>query len=49
MMEGFKKTKMKITIIGPAHPLRGGLASYNERIAKAFQDEASMAPGQVSG
>lgn len=30
---------MKITIIGPAHPLRGGLASYNERIAKAFQDE----------
>jgi glycosyltransferase involved in cell wall biosynthesis len=39
MMEGFKKTKMKITIIGPAHPLRGGLASYNERIAKAFQDE----------
>ncbi len=30
---------MKITIIGPAYPLRGGLASYNERIAKAFQDE----------
>lgn len=30
---------MKITIIGPAHPLRGGLASYNERIAKAFEDE----------
>ncbi|MFK7947915.1 MAG: glycosyltransferase, partial [Saprospiraceae bacterium] len=30
---------MKITIIGPAHPLRGGLASYNERIAKAYKDE----------
>lgn len=30
---------MKITIIGPAHPLRGGLASYNERIAQAYKDE----------
>lgn len=28
----------KIVIIGPAHPLRGGLASYDERLAKAFQD-----------
>lgn len=28
---------MKIVIIGPAHPLRGGLASYNERLAKEFQ------------
>jgi glycosyltransferase involved in cell wall biosynthesis len=28
---------MKIIIIGPAHPLRGGLASYNERLARAFQ------------
>lgn len=27
----------KIIIIGPAHPLRGGLASYNERLAKEFQ------------
>ncbi len=27
----------KIIIIGPAHPLRGGLATYNERLAKAFQ------------
>ncbi len=26
----------KILIIGPAHPLRGGLATYNERLAKAF-------------
>ncbi len=27
---------MKVIIIGPAHPLRGGLASYNERLAKEF-------------
>ncbi len=26
----------KIVIIGPAHPLRGGLATYNERLAKEF-------------
>ncbi|MBU6158529.1 MAG: glycosyltransferase [Bacteroidetes bacterium] len=29
---------MNIIIIGPAHPLRGGLASYNERLAKAFRE-----------
>ena len=29
----------KIIIIGPAHPLRGGLASYDERLAKQFIDE----------
>ena len=29
----------KIIIIGPAHPLRGGLASYDERLAKEFIDE----------
>jgi glycosyltransferase involved in cell wall biosynthesis len=28
-----------ILIIGPAHPLRGGLASYNERLAREFQRE----------
>ena len=28
--------KKKIVIIGPAHPLRGGLASYDERLAKEF-------------
>ncbi|MCC7303003.1 MAG: glycosyltransferase [Bacteroidia bacterium] len=27
---------MKVIILGPAHPLRGGLASYNERLARAF-------------
>lgn len=30
---------MKIVIIGPAHPLRGGLASFNERLAREFQQE----------
>ncbi len=29
--------KKKIVIIGPAHPLRGGLASYDERLARQFQ------------
>ena len=33
----------KILIIGPAHPLRGGLASYNERLAKQFQQEGHEA------
>ncbi len=28
--------KRKIVIIGSAYPLRGGLATYNERLAKAF-------------
>jgi len=27
----------KVVIIGPAHPLRGGLASFDERLARAFQ------------
>jgi glycosyltransferase involved in cell wall biosynthesis len=28
----------KIVIIGPAHPLRGGLATFNQRLAKEFND-----------
>ncbi|MEP6467370.1 MAG: glycosyltransferase family 4 protein [Parafilimonas sp.] len=28
-----------IVIIGPAHPLRGGLASFDERLARAFQSQ----------
>lgn len=28
-----------IVIIGPAHPLRGGLASFDERLAKEFQSQ----------
>lgn len=28
-----------VVIIGPAHPLRGGLASYDERLAKAFMHD----------
>lgn len=27
---------MKIAVVGPAHPYRGGLASYNERLSKEF-------------
>ena len=30
---------MKVVIIGPAHPLRGGLATFNQRLAKQFTDE----------
>ena len=30
---------MKIVILGPAHPLRGGIAIYNERLARQFQNE----------
>ena len=30
---------MNITIIGTAYPYRGGLAAYNERLAKQFADE----------
>lgn len=29
----------KIVIIGPAYPLRGGLATFNQRLAKQFMDE----------
>lgn len=31
--------KASILIIGPAHPLRGGLASFNERLARQFVQE----------
>jgi glycosyltransferase involved in cell wall biosynthesis len=30
---------MRIKIIGPAYPYRGGLAAFNERLAVQFQDE----------
>ena len=29
----------KLVIIGPAHPFRGGLANYNERLATEFQQQ----------
>jgi glycosyltransferase involved in cell wall biosynthesis len=29
----------QVVIIGPAHPLRGGLASFNERLARQFQQD----------
>ncbi len=31
----------KVVIIGPAHPLRGGLATFNQRLAKQFIDEGN--------
>ncbi len=31
--------KRKIVIIGSAYPLRGGLSAYNERIARAYQQQ----------
>lgn len=31
----------KITIIGPAHPLRGGLAAFNERLAAQLQEQGN--------
>ncbi len=33
----------KVVIIGPAYPLRGGLASFNERLAKAFSENGDDA------
>src|SRR5215210_5965861 len=33
--------KKQVVIIGPAHPLRGGLASFNERLARQFQFEGN--------
>lgn len=31
--------KLKVVIVGPAFPLRGGIADFNEALAIAFQDE----------
>jgi glycosyltransferase involved in cell wall biosynthesis len=31
--------KRKVIIIGPAYPLRGGLASFDERLARQFQQQ----------
>jgi glycosyltransferase involved in cell wall biosynthesis len=31
--------RKNIVIIGPAHPLRGGLATFNQRLCKQFNDE----------
>ena len=28
-----------VVIIGPAHPLRGGLATFNERLARQFKQQ----------
>ncbi len=31
---------MKVCIIGPAYPLRGGIANFNEALAYAFKEES---------
>src|SRR6187551_251472 len=31
-----------VVIIGPAYPLRGGLASFDERLARAFQQQGDV-------
>jgi D-inositol-3-phosphate glycosyltransferase len=36
-MKNRLKMAQRILIIGTAHPLRGGLAAFNERLAEAFQ------------
>jgi glycosyltransferase involved in cell wall biosynthesis len=33
---------MKVVIIGPAWPLRGGLASFDQRLCKAFMEEGHL-------
>ena len=35
-----KSNSKSVVIVGSAHPLRGGLANYNERIARAYQEQA---------
>lgn len=32
---------MRVVIIGPGHPLRGGLATFNQRLAKEFIDQGN--------
>ncbi len=39
MSSVFPSNHQKVIIIGPAHPLRGGLASFDERLARQFQQQ----------
>ncbi|MGA3014279.1 MAG: glycosyltransferase [Bacteroidales bacterium] len=41
MKESLDSDKLKVVIIGPAHPLRGGLATYNERLAREYIDQGN--------
>ena len=41
MKQQEQSNNQSIIIIGPAHPLRGGLATYNERLAKEFIDQGN--------
>ena len=35
----YMSTPLSIAIIGPAHPLRGGLATFDQRLARAFIEQ----------
>ena len=35
----FKIQSMKIVILGTAYPYRGGLAAFNERLAREYQNQ----------
>lgn len=35
--------EMRIVVIGPAHPLRGGLASFDQRLTRQFNSEGHQA------
>ena len=37
--ESLDSKSLKVVVIGSAHPLRGGLATYNERLAKEYLDQ----------
>ena len=37
--ESLDSDKPKVVIIGVAHPLRGGLATYNERLAREYIEQ----------
>ena len=41
MKESLDSDKRKVVIIGFAHPLRGGLATYNERLAREYLDQGN--------
>ena len=35
----FESVSKSVTILGPAHPFRGGIASFNERLAQEFSSQ----------
>ncbi len=43
MTQSASSGKRKVIIVGPAHPLRGGLATFDHRLAKAIIDQGDEA------